>query len=135
MQTPADFDIHATGAPLLAPTGMQRRRAVYFYRLKDDNLVAEFCIGGSGDVPVSVETPIPDGQGGFVLNAWGHRAMQPWPKRWEGDLLVFTPPSGYDGGPVALLYDRRLLVVEAADRGEMEKLALRNRISFDLGAA
>lgn len=94
------------------------KRAYYFYRLKTDDFVSEFCVANSGDPNQCVETLAPDG------------TKQRWKKHSEGDLVIFTPPDGYAGGQGLLwFYDRRLQIGEAAPREELERLALRMRVS------
>lgn len=92
--------------------------AFYFYRLKDDDFVAEFCVANSNDPNQWVGTLAPDG------------TLQRWAKREEGDLNVFRPPDGYTGNQgIEWHYDRRLQCHEAASRELMERLALGNRVS------
>lgn len=91
--------------------------AFYFYRLRNDNFMKEFCVANAKDPNQYVESRTPDG------------TLQRWAKRWEGDLLVFTPPDSYDGGPVGWMYDRRLQLGQMAPRDVLEREALRNRIS------
>jgi hypothetical protein len=95
-----------------------RRVARYFYRLKDDDIITEFCVAGAVGAQ-SVETLMPDGS---------HRK---WDSCWDGDLLVFKPP---DGGcvPHGLMwyYDRRLQIGEPMERPELERRALGNRVSI-----
>lgn len=101
---------------MLAPE--QPRIAWYFYRLKDDDFVSEFCVANSADPDQSVHTLAPDG------------TKQPWEKRQEGDLTVFRPPDGYQGDQGLLwAYDRRLQLGEAMPRKELERYALRFRVS------
>ncbi len=92
-------------------------RARYFCRVKNDDFVAEFCVAGWADPDQQVHSPAPDG------------TTQVWRRRLEGDLMVFTPPDGYSGGPVGWLYDPRLQRGSAADRGVLEAELLRNRVS------
>lgn len=90
---------------------------MYFYRLKDDDLIGEFCVANAADPDQEVETINPDG------------TMEKWEKRQEGDLLVFRPPSGYSGGPVCWMYNRNLQIGVAMPREELERQALRCRRS------
>lgn len=94
------------------------RTAHYFYRLKDDDFVSEFCVANSADPGQYVETLAPDG------------TAQRWDRRDEGDLAVFRPPDGYSGSQGVLwAYDRRLQRGEAMPRVQLERLALRCRVS------
>lgn len=98
------------------------RTAWYFYRLKDDDFVREFCVANARDPNQTVETLAPDG------------THQKWARRHEGDLLVFTPPDGYAGDQGLLwAYDRRLQVGEPMPREQLEKLALDSRVSVVMG--
>lgn len=91
--------------------------ARYFYLLRRDDFMAEFCVAGAVG-PQSVETLAPDG------------TYQKWPSLWRGDLLVFRPPDGYSGNQGLLWsYDRRLQVGEAMPRAELERRALGMRAS------
>jgi hypothetical protein len=93
------------------------RKALYFYRLADDDFVREFCVAGATDPHQTVRTLAPDG------------SEQRWDRREEGDLLVFRAPDGYAGSqPLLWAYDRRLQLGEAMPRRELESRAL-NRIS------
>ncbi len=89
----------------------------YFYRLRNDNFIKEFCVAGAQDPEQYVDTPAPDG------------TKQRWIKRMEGDLLVFTPPDGYEGGAIGWMYNRKLQIGEAMPRAGLERLALRCRVS------
>ena len=116
--TANDFrhDLYVKGAPV--PT------AYYFYVLKDDHIVAEFCVANAQDERQSVLTAAPDG------------TLQVWKKAARGDLLVFYPPDGYTGDrPMQWMYDRRLQIGEPMPRDLLEKYALRNKHSvyFDAG--
>ena len=94
------------------------RIAYYFYRLRDDHIVSEFCVANAGDPRQAVETLAPDG------------TPQRWQQRHEGDLLVFTSPDGYAGDQGILwLYDRRLQLGQPMPREELERQALRMRVS------
>jgi hypothetical protein len=102
--------IEATGVPV----------ATYFYRLKEDDFVAEFCVANSHDPDQWVGTLAPDG------------SLQQWAKRDENGLVVFRPPDGYTGSQgMEWHYDKRMQVHEAAPRELMEKLALNNRVSVN----
>lgn len=92
-------------------------QAYYFYRLTNDHFIREFCVANAQDPEQYVDSVAPDG------------SKQRWAKRWEGDLLVFTPPDGYDGGAVGWMYDRRLQVGLPMPRAELERQALRCRVS------
>jgi hypothetical protein len=94
------------------------RQAWYFYRLKDDNLISEFCVANGADPNQYVETPAPDG------------SLQRWDKREEGELIVFHPPDGYFGGPVGWMYDKTIQIGQAMPREELERQALRCRTSM-----
>lgn len=98
----------------------ERRRipfAYYFYRIRNDNFIREFCVANARDPNQQVESPAPDG------------TMQRWAKRLEGDLVVFTAPDGYEGGAVGWSYDRRLQMGVPMPREELERQALRCRKS------
>ena len=102
---------------------MQPRTAHYFYRLKDDNLVSQFCVANSGDPNQWVETMAPDG------------TMQRWQKREEGDLVVFYPPDALASQQViGWAYNRDLQIGKPMPREELEKLALHHRVSVNFGA-
>ena len=93
----------------------------YFYRLRDDDFVNEFCVANSADPDQFVESLAPDG------------TPQRWRARADGDLVVFTPPDGYDGNQGLLwAYNRALQVGEPMPREELERQALRCRKSVDL---
>lgn len=95
------------------------RQAFYFYRLRDDDFVNEFCVANSGDPNQYVETLAPDG------------TPQRWRQRHEVDLVIFTPPDGYDGNQGLLwAYDKRLQVGEPMPREMLERQALRMRKSL-----
>lgn len=97
------------------------RTAFYFYRLRADDYVSEFCVANHGDPDQYVETLAPDG------------TTQRWRKREEGDLLVFTPPDGYAGDQGMIwAYDRRLQRGESMPRVMLERLALRMRVSINV---
>jgi hypothetical protein len=99
----------------------------YFYRLKDDDLVTEFCVANALDVPTE---GFPDGQ--YVATRAPDGTLQRWAKRLEGDLLVFRPPDGYAGGQgMEWHYDRRTQRHEPIDRPTLEKLALSGRVSVN----
>lgn len=91
--------------------------AIYFYRVKNDEMITEFCVAGATDPNQQVETPTPDG------------TMQRWKKRVEGDLLVFTPPDGYTGGAIGWKYDRTLQQGRPAVREELERELLKSQVS------
>lgn len=93
----------------------------YFYRLKRDDYVSEFCLAGWAQDPEQyVATLDPNGQ-------W-----QRWHRRQEGDLLVFRPPDGYRGDQgLGWYYNRQLQVGEAMPRKELEKRALNSRVSVN----
>lgn len=104
--------------PILVPGISPPRIARYFYVLRMDDYVSEFCVAGHADPDQTVSTLTKDG------------TRQHWTRREEGDLLVFRPPDGYSGGQALdWCYDRRLQVGEAMPRGELEKRSLSNRIS------
>lgn len=93
----------------------------YFYRLKEDDCVREFCVAGAVDPDQYVETLAPDG------------TPQRWEKRQEGDLLVFHPSDGYAGDQCLLWsYNKSLQRGEAMPREQLEKLALSMRCSVCL---
>jgi hypothetical protein len=101
--------------------GTPRRVAYYFYRLRDDHLVREFCVVGAIG-PQTVHTLSPDGLPEY------------WQQRDENGVLVFLPPSGYAGGQGLLwAYDKRLQRGEAMPRHLLERMALGMRMSVDLG--
>lgn len=92
--------------------------ARYFYRLRDDHIVREFCVEGATDPWQSVETLAPDG------------TLQRWHRRMEGDLMVFHPPDGYVGEQGLLWsYDRDLQEAEPMPRDLLERRALNMRVS------
>src|SRR4051812_47720375 len=91
----------------------------YFYRLKRDDYVREFCVANARDPHQSVSTFAPDG------------TVQFWPAHADGDLLVFTPPDGYAGDQGLLwCYDRRFQLGEAMPYEELERRALNERKSL-----
>ncbi len=97
--------------------GAVPNRARYFYRLRDDRLT-EFCVENARG-PQSLETISHDGE---------HRK---WHSYWEGDLLVFYPPDGADvSDGVFWAYDKRLQIGEPYPREELERRALRMRVSM-----
>jgi hypothetical protein len=98
-------------------SGTRPKTAWYFDRLRDDNFIYEFCVANSGDPRQYVDSRAPDG------------SMQRWRKREEGDLVIFTAPDGYVGGPIGWAYDRHLQIGEMMPLEERGKLALRNRVS------
>ena len=92
--------------------------AWYYYRLREDDFVSEFCVANAKDHDQTVETLAPDG------------SAQLWARRWEGDLLVFHPPDGYAGNQgLVWRYDKRFQRHEPAPREVMEREALRNRVT------
>lgn len=94
-------------------------RCWYFYRLREDDFVSEFCVIGSADPNQQVETMAPDG------------TIQQWEKRKEGNLIVFRPPDGYVGNQGLMWhYDRTLQHGEAAPRDVLEREALNNRLTI-----
>ena len=101
------------------------KTAFYFYRLKDDDFVKEFCVANHADPTQYVETLARDG------------TLQRWDKREEGDLLVFRPPDSYAGDqPLMWMCNRDLQVVEPLSeerRQLLETEALCRRVSVDLG--
>jgi hypothetical protein len=101
--------------------------AWYFYRLKDDDFVAEFCVANAQDQPTD---GFPQGQ--FVETLAPDGTRQRWAKRQDGDLLVFRPPDGYAGGQgMEWHYDKRLQRHQAAPRHLLEKYALGSRVSVN----
>jgi hypothetical protein len=96
---------------------MSAQPAYYFYRLRNDSFILEFCVANASDPEQYVDSRAPDG------------TLQRWAKHHDGDLLVFTPPDGYDGGPVGWMYNRRLQQGHAAPRAVLEREALRCRHS------
>lgn len=108
---------------IVAAAGHAPARCHYFYRLREDDFVNEFCVAGSKDPNQFVETLAPDG------------TPQRWAKRAEGDLVIFTPPDGYAGSQGLLWsYDRRIQVGEPMPREELERQALRCRKSVNFKA-
>lgn len=96
--------------------------AWYFYRLKEDDFVQEFCVANAQDPNQFVETFGPDGQ------------MHRWAKRQEGDLLVFRPPDAYHGSQgLGWSYDPKLQRGEPMNREQLERRALRGRVSVHFG--
>jgi hypothetical protein len=90
----------------------------YFYRLRSDELVHEFCVQGAIG-PHSVETYAADG------------SLHKWPSFQDGDLLVFYPPDSYAGAQLLLwAYDRRLNRGEPLERPALERAALNQRVSI-----
>lgn len=101
------------------------RTAWYFYKLKMDDFVAEFCVANADDTPTD---DFPEGQ--WVATRAPDQTLQRWAKSQVGDLLVFRPPDGYTGGQgLEWHYDKRLQRHQAADREAMERYALGNRVS------
>jgi len=69
----------------------------YFHKCRNDNTVVSFhVISGAEDPTQWVGTELPDG------------TIQKWPSHFEGDVLVFTRPDGYDEGPVIWYHDKRV---------------------------
>jgi hypothetical protein len=91
--------------------------AWYFYRLNDCNVFGQFCVANAKDPHQYVETRAPDG------------TVQRWEKRWVGDLLIFFPPDGYSGGPIGWAYDRTIQIGKPMPDDELERQALRCRVS------
>lgn len=92
--------------------------AYYFFRLRDNEVVKEFCVSNAQDPNQYVESTAPDG------------TKQRWEKRWDGDLLVFRPPDGYaEFQPLGWVYDKQLQDGEATPQELMERLALNMRVS------
>jgi len=94
--------------------------ATYFYRLREvsDEIITEFCVRGHSDPRQFVETLAPDG------------TPQRWENREEGDLLVFHAPDGYSGQQGLIWsYDNRLQEAVPMPRAELEKEAMRMRVS------
>ncbi len=91
--------------------------AWYFYRVRHDHFIFEFCVANARDPNQYVESDAPDG------------SKQKWRQYHEGDLLVFTAPDGYQGGPLGWFYDDRLQQGQAMPRSELERRALGNRVS------
>jgi hypothetical protein len=96
---------------------MTPQQAFYFYRLRD-NQITEFCVANARDPKQYVESKAPDG------------STQLWESRWEGDLLVFHCPDGHNPGDGLLwFYDRRIQIGQAMPLEELERQALRCRVS------
>ena len=92
----------------------------YFYLIKNDDFITEFCVAGAIG-PNSVETIAPDG------------SFQQWPSFWREGMLVFRAPDGYSGGQGLIWsYDKRLQSGEPMTRPELERRAMRMRVSVDL---
>lgn len=92
--------------------------AYYFFRIRDNEVVKEFCVANAKDPNQYVESTAPDG------------SKQRWDKRWDCDLLVFHPPDGYsDFQPLGWVYDKRLQNGEPVPQEEMERLATNMRVS------
>jgi hypothetical protein len=78
----------------------------YFQRLGDENFIREFCVFAVSKIGLDpkmqlIWEPIP----GDI------KSRRYWDKRIEnstdfGELAVFRPPDGYDGGPVIFWYNR-----------------------------
>jgi hypothetical protein len=117
-----DYDIRRIGEPLQVADWAKPKTAYYFYHIKHDSVMVEFCIV-NWEGPVRVETDNPDG------------SHQAWESRQVGDMLVFYAPDGYrmqDGGPCKLTFDKRLMDIKAMPPEEIDKLCL-GRISANFG--
>jgi hypothetical protein len=113
-----DFDIRRIGEPIPVADWAKPKTAYYFYHIKHDSVMVEFCIANAQG-PIRVETTNPDG------------SFQAWESRTVGDLLVFFAPDGYriqDGGPCRVAYDKRLMDLQALPPEQIDKLCL-NRTS------
>jgi hypothetical protein len=93
--------------------------ARYFYRLKNDSFIREFCVEGATDPWQTVDTLAPDG------------TPQRWRREMEGDLMVFYPPDGYEGEQGLLwAFDPLLQRAEPMPRDLLERRALNMRVSI-----
>ena len=85
------------------------RTAWYFMLTPMESHISEFCvINWTG--PQRVSTPAPDG------------TVQYWKSRERNGILIFTPPDGYDSGPIGWMYDPRLQRKAPLPPEEMERL-------------
>jgi hypothetical protein len=98
-----------------------RNKAYYFYRVRWDYYVTEFCIVGAVG-PCAVWTEV-DGQPQEDLQAW--EAYE------EGEIKVFRAPDGYtDYQMLRVACDKRLNELLPMPPQEMDRLALRLRKSL-----
>jgi hypothetical protein len=119
-----DHDRLASFTTFAIAPPVEPRQATYFYVLKDDHIIDEFCVANS-EGPVSVESYIVDPKLG------GGPAIQKWDSFWRGNLLVFKPPDSYVGDQGWWVhYDRRLMTLERMDLVELDRHALRMRTSI-----
>src|SRR5580700_6566837 len=93
------FDRH--GAEYLAPNaGAQLRRAIYFYRVRHDNCITEFCVANwqgpqsvwsyqADYTPAAHRDRIDSLYGADASERRREDIMIPWDSYEEGDLLVF----------------------------------------------
>jgi hypothetical protein len=126
--------------PLDVRDDVQPRVAWYFYRMRDDGRIGEFCVANATG-PNQVSTPVPGeakapppGLTLYETMVWSARERQVWEMREEGDLLVWSAPDGYLALPegenaVGWLYDRRLQQGEPMPPRELDRQALRCRVS------
>ncbi len=124
-----DRSVHAkaivlNGAPSLEVTdhGVRaRNKAFYFYRIRWDYYVHEFCIVNAVG-PCAVWTDV-DGQ--------PEEALQKWDCYAEGDIMVFRAPDGYvNHQALRVACDKRLNELLPMPPDEMDRLALRLRKSL-----
>ena len=116
-----DFDIHRLGPSIEVADWAKPVTAYYFYRVRHDSVMVEFCIANAKG-PVRVETRNPDG------------TLQPWESRSVEDLLVFYAPDGYtvqDGGPCSVAWDKRVMDLQALPPEEIDRECLaRTSVNF-----
>ena len=124
---------------------VEPRVAWYFYRVRDDGKIGEFCVAnptGPNQVstPVPGEAPVPPpGLTLYEAMVWSARNRQVWESREENGLLVFNAPDGYLALPesengIGWLYDQRLQRGEPMPPGELDRQAMRCRVSAIMDA-
>src|SRR5262245_13238728 len=96
-----------------------RRVFCYYWVLRDDHIVESLRLVGA-----LAEDPL---LRVFQLDASGNE--MPWARRIEGDELVFYPPDPECSRMPMMRYDDRIQRHEPMERGEMERRAMRGRVS------
>jgi len=110
---PYDFIANYTGDVATTAPAV----ATYAYRLHGDRLHYDVCLLGSRG-PVSVKSVKLDGN------------HVEWEGHQEGDAMIFEPPDGHDINDGFFVgYDKRIMRLEAMDRAEIERFAMRYRVS------